>query len=160
MKPENVTSTQIAWKIRDAHHLHMNHLQNILSSFGLHFGQPRILYTIRSLNGASQKEIADKLNISPASLAVSIKRMERANLIEKNMSEVDLRRHKITLTEQGVKILNDSYWSLQEMDNQMVQGFSDKELKELSEYLVRIYENLNGYKAIPTQNEPLDTQQE
>lgn len=146
--PERAKSTQIAWKIRDAHHLHMNHLQNIISSYGLHIGQPRILYTIKELNGATQKEIADKLNVTPASLAVSIKRMERAGLIEKNISESDLRRNYITLTDYGNRILNDSYLSLLKMDDQMVQGFSEGELEELVGFLDRIYANLIAYKTI------------
>lgn len=147
MEPENAKSTQIAWKIRDVHHLHMNHLQMVLSCYGLHFGQPRILHTIKMLDGATQKEIADKLNITPASLAVSIKRMQRANLIEKNMNSTNLRRNNIALTEYGIKILNNSYLSFLEMDDQMVQGFSNEELKKLSGYLDRMYENLNGYKT-------------
>lgn len=147
MEPENAKSTQISWKIRDVHHLHMNHLQNVLSCYGLHFGQPRILHTIKKLDGATQKEIADKLNITPASLAVSIKRMERANLIEKNISSTNMRRNSISLTEYGAKILSNSFLSFLEVDNQMVQGFSNEELKMLSGYLDRMYDNLVGYKT-------------
>lgn len=147
MKSDRAKSTKIAWKIRDVHHQHMNHLQNILSCYGLYFGQPRILHTVKELNGATQKEIADKLNVTPASLAVSIKRMERANLIEKNMSKTDLRRNYITLTDYGSRILNDSFLSLLEMDNQMIMGFTDEELAVLTGYLDRILENLVAYKA-------------
>ncbi|RCX21009.1 DNA-binding MarR family transcriptional regulator [Anaerobacterium chartisolvens] len=160
MKATRAKSTQISWKIRDVHHLHMNHLQNILSCYGLYFGQPRILHTIKELHGATQKEIADKLNVTPASLAVSIKRMERAGLIEKKMSKTDLRRNYITLTEHGTGILNDSYSSLLKMDNKMVQGFSDEELEKLAGYLDRIYENLIAYKTTSTGNEPPSTQQD
>lgn len=134
--------TLIAWKIRDVHHLHMNYLQNILSNYGLHIGQPRILHTIRKLDGATQKEIADHLNISPASLATSIKRMEIYGMLNKITNRSDLRRNSVQLSAKGTRVLEDSFNELAEVDSNMVKGFSKEELVQLSQFLDRLNNNL------------------
>jgi DNA-binding MarR family transcriptional regulator len=135
-------STQVAWKIRDINHLHMQNIMGIIENYGLHSGQPRILHTIANMNGSTQKEIADKLQISPASLAVSIKRLQKAGLLEKVTDESDLRVNQIYLTEKGRKVQSESLADLIAFDNYLIEGFSPDEISQLDSFLCRIYTNL------------------
>ena len=135
-------ATQIAWKIRDIHHLHMQNIIGIIEEYGLHTGQPRILHTIADMNGTTQTEIANKLKISPASLAVSIKRLQKAGLLEKVTDENDLRVNQIYLTEKGEKVQSESLADLIKSDNCLLSGFSLEEIEQLNSSLTRIYTNL------------------
>ena len=69
---------QMDWEI---HALQKQCLNKLLSDRGIHFGQPPLLFTLRQLGRCSQKDLAKSLCVSPASIAVSLKRMEKAGLI-------------------------------------------------------------------------------
>ena len=142
MHPTDNPATRIAWKIRDIEHRHLQMIQGILDRFGLHFGQPRILYMVMTMNGAAQKEIAERLRISPASLAVSIKRMQKVGLLEKIHDEKDLRVNKVRITDKGIKVQEGFRAEALATDRQMLSGFSSEELTQLEDYLERIYQNL------------------
>ncbi|MDE5994690.1 MAG: winged helix-turn-helix domain-containing protein, partial [Oscillospiraceae bacterium] len=56
-------------------------IDRLLEEKGIYFGQPPILCFLSKNPNATQKDIADSLNISPASVAVSVKRMEKSGII-------------------------------------------------------------------------------
>ncbi len=135
-------ATAIAWKLRDVHHQHMLTIVGILDKYSLHCGQPRILHTVADMDGASQREIADKLQISPASLAMSIKRMCKAGLLEKVASETDQRTNQIRITPKGMQQNIDCLTECAQADAKMLEGLSQAEIGLLSGLLARIYDNL------------------
>ena len=90
------------------------------------------------------KELAAKLRISPASLAMSLKRMHRAGLLEKTVNENDLRQNLIRLTDKGRELFDSSFWEMESSAEEMLAGFSDGEIAALDGYLDRIRKNLNG----------------
>lgn len=135
-------AARIAWKIRDIHHRHMQHVHNVISRYGLHPGQPRILHTVACMDGATQKEIAARLQVSPASLAMSIKRMQKAGLLEKVGDRRDLRINQIRLTAEGKRVQAASLAELIASAQRMLAGFSPEEIDLLASYLDRIHQNL------------------
>lgn len=144
MFPNDNTATRIAWKIRDIQHCHLLRIQSVLARYDLHFGQPRILHVVKKLDGATQNEIAQKLQVSPASLAMSIKRMQKAGLLEKLCDENDLRVNQIRLTEKGLLAQEESLKDVITVDNRLLENFSEEEIANLENYLERIYRNLCG----------------
>lgn len=141
MNLEDNPSTRIAWKLRDLHHQHMHEIQHVLENHQLHFGQPRILHTILCLKSATQKEIAEAMNVSPASLSMSIKRMEKAGLLSKTRSQDDLRSNRIEVTESGRKIDETTKSAMITIDDRMLTGFTESELEQLTGYLNRMIDN-------------------
>ena len=146
----NIPGVKLSWLIRDLEHLHMLVASDILAEYDLHSAQPRILGTIARMNrtkdngarGATQKDIADALQTSPAALAMSMKRLQKAGLIEKREDETDLRVNQIHLTEKGKQIHNESLSKIVEIDQHMLEGFSAEETAQLFHYLNRLYDNL------------------
>jgi DNA-binding MarR family transcriptional regulator len=57
----------------------------------------------RKNNPPSQKDIAEAFGISSAAVAISIKNLEDAGLVSKNVFDKDNRVNNITLTEKGLK---------------------------------------------------------
>ena len=136
-------ATQLAWKIGQIYRLHMQNIAGVNENFGLYPGQGRILHTIAELNGSTQKEIAEKLNISPASMAVSIQRMQKAGVVEKVADKVDKRSNRIHITNRGRRTMTDSLSEFIRFDNTLLNGFAPEEISQLDAYLTRIQANLN-----------------
>lgn len=76
-------------------------MHKMLRDSGVYFGQPPVLDYLSEHGECSQKELSDGINVSPASVAVSVKRMQKSGLITKISDENDLRCNRIALTENG-----------------------------------------------------------
>ena len=104
----------------------------------------RILSLLTSNKKYSQKELAKRLRISPATVTVSLKSMERDGYIKKHVSADDLRCKPISITEKGrqaVKVIDEVYDAL---DHSMYRGFSPEEMEMISGFYRRIIENLDA----------------
>jgi DNA-binding MarR family transcriptional regulator len=137
----------LSWKIKDVHYQIGHYLQTLLVSEGLHFGHPRILFIINSMADASQTNLAKRLRITPASLAVSLKRLEKAGLVERSCDEADQRVNKIRLTEHGYLVVETARKQMMQVNEALVAGFSAEEKQQLSAYLDRLAQNMTDMAA-------------
>lgn len=124
-------------------------LQAELSSRGLgSLGQPMILFLLsdQSRGGrvAAQRELADALRVSPATIAVSLKSMEREGYIEKQPDPADQRRKGVRLTPKGESAIHRCRQVFQEVDRRMYEGFSQEETDQMAAYYMRMIRNLRG----------------
>lgn len=118
-------------------------IHHSLKTSSVYFGQPPVLDYLSEHGASTQKELSDALSVSAASIAVSIKRMQKSGIVEKVNDEIDLRCNRITLTEKGkdqLKIIHDCFDSI---DAKMFKGFSEEELCLLESYFDRIITNLS-----------------
>lgn len=119
-------------------------VQNAIRDSKVFFGQPPILDYLVEHGQCTQAEIAAALGVSPASVAVSVKRMHKSGLIEKIGDENDLRCNKITITDFGKSELEKVHASFDKIDKAAYEGFSETELKEFEAYVERINKNLSN----------------
>lgn len=84
--------------------LYYSRMQAQLAEVGLYRGQPPIMALLHKRDGMSQKEMARALNLSPATMTVTLKRMERAGLIEREMDGRDQRILRVHLSEEGKRM--------------------------------------------------------
>lgn len=115
-----------------------------LKDSNIYFGQPPILGYLMQNGNCTQAELANALNVSAASMAVSIKRMQKSGLIEKVSDKNDLRCNKISITDEGIRQYNEIKKRFQEIDLLIYDGFSEEELETLSGYIDRMNKNLSG----------------
>ena len=85
--------------------LHFLRTHSFLEKTGVYPGQPPLLFALYKENGQSQKDLAKKMRIKPATMTVMIKRMEKTNFIERNQDDNDQRISRIYITEKGIKCL-------------------------------------------------------
>lgn len=111
---------------------------------GLFFGQLPILHYISEHDNCTQKQLADTLQVSAPSIATSVKRMQKSGLLKKTADEGDLRCNRISITEKGRKSAEIGTQVFDAIDRRMLQGFNDKECKELICYLNRLIKNLES----------------
>lgn len=106
---------------------------------------PGILFLLRCKGEdsvLSQKEIADLTGVAPPTVAVSVRRMEKAGLLTKLSDERDLRRNRIALTERGRLLADEFEKASREVSGILFAGFSDEEFALLRKWCLRMIENL------------------
>lgn len=117
--------------------------QKTTIDFPLHPGQLHLLEFINLNEGCTQAEVAENLMISPASVAVSTKRMEKSGLIEKRTKEGNLRSKSLYITEKGKKLSRRCRETFDEFDKVMFSGLSKEDLETLEKYLDILLDNVS-----------------
>ena len=107
--------------------------------------QPALLAALaRNPEGVadSQKILAEMLHVTPATITVSLRSMQRNGYVTKQVDETDQRRKRIMLTQKGkdASRLLGSFSNL--LDSDMYQGFTDEERELCSQFFQRMTENL------------------
>lgn len=94
----------------------------------------------------SQKDIAEHFDISPAAVAVTLKKLEADGYIKrgKYSERSDSRFNEIKITELGRQATIQSRKYFHNIDNQALKDFSDDELDTFIRLLERMYENLKS----------------
>ena len=138
-----MTYREMVQKLISTSLIHRYHITKSAQKAGLYYGQPMILEYIKENNLCTQKELADSLHISPASVATSIKRLEKSGFVKRSTDKEDVRKNRLSLTQDGLKTLTDFRCICDETDKEMFKGFSDEECELLCNYLQRLYNNLN-----------------
>lgn len=124
--------------------LHRYRISTALSGLNIYRGQPEILGYLIENGECSQKNLADSMGVSSASVATSIKRMCKAGLVERAEDESDRRINRIRITEKGREIFAVGREKCNKVDSEMFKGFSESEIDEFSDFLQRITENLSA----------------
>lgn len=124
--------------------LHRYRISIAVSDLRLYRGQPEILEYLSRHGDCSQRELADNLGVSPASIATSLKRMDKENFIERTPDENDRRINRLRITEKGDKTRLEGRKRCDKVDKIMFSGFSDEEVVAFSGMLSRIAENLSA----------------
>ena len=134
----------ISWRINQISRKHRCVMEKIFNSTGVFQGQHKMLMCISDNNFYSQKEIAAHMKISTATVAVSLKKLEKGGYIKKIVDENDNRLNKIVLTDKAKSVVEYSRQVFDNMEETMFKGFSTEEKEQLIEYLERIEGNLKN----------------
>ncbi len=135
---------RLMWKFMVVARKHRTAVENGMSDIPIHGSQHHILGALAASCGdISQKEIAKILKISPAAVAVSLKKLENGGYIKREPSEEDGRFNKTVITEEGLEVLERGKKVFSEVDKQSLDGFSPEEKKTLDSYIMRISDNLS-----------------
>lgn len=124
--------------------LHRYRISLALSGLRIYRGQPEILEYLSTHGDCSQKELADSLGVSPASIATSLKRMSKENFIERTTDENDRRINRLKITEKGENARLEGRKRCDKIDKIMFSDFSDEEIALFSDMLSRIADNLSA----------------
>lgn len=124
-------------------HFSLTHCE--LESEGLYPGQPQLLFTLYKTDGISQREIAEKLKIKPATITVMIKRLEKSDFLFKKFDEKDRRVSRIFLSEKGYAACERLKVIFRKIDRICLENFTDKETETLNNLLFKVKTNLENY---------------
>ncbi len=139
----NLSPQTIQRRLMHINRLHRAAVDTKVSEAGLPRGQHMtLMYLNRRGFKASQKEIADHFEISPAAVAVSLKKLESGGYIVKSTSKDDSRYNEVAITEKGRCVVEFSHRVFSEIDEKTFDGLTDEEKLQLTLILDKIEGNL------------------
>lgn len=114
-----------------------------LKHVGIHPGQLPFLKIIKYSEGISQSELATRLHVKPPTIAVSVKRLEKAEVIYRRPDPDDMRISRIYLTEKGMELAGQIEVLLEANEKALAAGFSEEELELAKCFFDRMVQNLD-----------------
>jgi len=127
------------------HMLRVHHAvcESRVKALGIHPAQHMLLMHLAEKSEiASQKELAEHLEISPAAVAVSLKKLEAEGYITRKESKGDNRIKSIGVTPKGLKIVTDSRIIFDSIDTDMFEGIDEDELLRCMATLEKLQSNI------------------
>lgn len=119
-----------------------------LSGCELYDGQFPVLECLILSPGSTQQQLAQQLGVTPASIAQSTKRLQKAGLIEKRVENNNLRCNRLYATEYGLATAQEYRRTFELLDAQTLQGLSEEAKQQLVSLLDRMVANIN-YEDMP-----------
>lgn len=101
-----------------------------------------LLKIIEESESLSQKELATISHRDPASITRTLNLLEEKQLIRREPIENNKRQYNISLTNSGAAFVQNNMQLIQGHRTRSTKGFSEKELKTLSDMLMRIQQNM------------------
>ncbi len=131
----------------------------VTAQTGLHRSQHMLLMRLSRGCIPSQKQLAKDLSVSPAAIAVALKKLETDGYITKDADTDDSRCNRIALTEQGHAVVAQTRTLFECIDTAMATDVSDDELDALMRALTKVEHNLQALlETQPPLNGKEDTQ--
>lgn len=114
----------------------------LMADSGLHPGQPRLLQYIWDHPGCTQKEAADELDVTPASTAASLKRLEKAGYVARQPDPRDARRNRLFITREGQRRMEENQRQFNALDEAMFAGMREDEVEHFRATCEKLFDNL------------------
>ncbi|MCX5463014.1 MarR family winged helix-turn-helix transcriptional regulator [Alcaligenes parafaecalis] len=100
--------------------------------------QVGMLFLIRSKGSVTVGEAASALQVAPAAITGLSKRMQAAGLIQRLTDDIDTRKICLTLTPAGEEASIKAKSTLQDLNQQLSDGFTEDELKVVARWLGQV----------------------
>lgn len=104
--------------------------------------QMRMIEFIENNRGCTQAEVAEEMQVSPASVAQSIKRMEASGFVKREVCKGNLRANSLCVTSVGSAAARNCRIVFNELEARMFQGFSEEEKQLTNDLITRLIANL------------------
>lgn len=127
------------------------YLERELNQSGVYRSQHQILMYISRYPNASQKQIAKHQHVSTATIAVSLKKLEKGGYIKRAVDENDNRFNQISITPKGQTVMKQSRKIFQKVEDALFNGFTEEEINQFEQYIERIHLNLEYLFQEPSQ---------
>ena len=124
--------------------LHHQRAHELLEGLGLYRGQPPLLRALHHEEGLTQSELAEHLQVTPATITKMIQRLEKSGFVQRMADETDQRVSRVYLTAAGRAIQIQMASALQKLETETLRGFGAQERDLLHKSLIRVRENLHA----------------
>ncbi|KTD82315.1 MarR family winged helix-turn-helix transcriptional regulator [Legionella waltersii] len=114
----------------------------IIKPLGLNHAYTFILMELYNQDGLMQSELVQLIDVEQPTLVRTLDRMERDGLITRNPSPSDRRSMNIYLTAKAQNLQFNLDQSAKQLNKEVLKGFTNQDVVQLSNYLCRISDNL------------------
>lgn len=136
----NQSNQLIISRISQLSRLSAKALEQKLQPQGISLQEFRIVGLLLGDDKTTQKELAEKLSVRPATLSVAISKLEARGVVERLPSASDARVNLLRLTKQGNHA--EALEILSSLEQQITAGIDAQELKVADKVLARVLDNL------------------
>ena len=145
---DNKAVKRFVGRIIRVNRLHRSLIDRYTKEAELHRSQHQMLmYLMKCDTPPSQKEIAAAFEVTPAAIAMSLKKMEQKGLVERVVSEDDSRVNLITISDKGKEIMERNRQLFERADAAMLEGVTETEIEAIAAVLDKFIDNLIRFGA-------------
>lgn len=119
-------------------------LRQRIAPLGIVPGQFPVLLALWEQDGITQKALLTMIDVEQATMANTLNRMERDDLIVRKAHPNDARARNIYLTERAKALKADAYAIASDINHMALAGLSDDDQIAFLGFLKRIVETLKG----------------
>lgn len=105
-------------------------------------GQPKLIMLIREHDGISQKDLAAKNHVKPATITGMLNKLEAQNYIYRQPDDKDKRIMRVYLTKEGIELAQHCDYHMNLMIESFFKNFSKDELQTFTALMNKIKHNL------------------
>ncbi len=120
-----------------------NMLKKDMQSYGLNPTEFTVMEVLYSKGEQPIQMIGQKVLLASSSITYVIDQLEKKNVVERKVNEKDRRVTLVSLTAEGLDIMEDIFPQHTEVIHELFSGLSDAELEQLRETLKNV-----GFKAV------------
>ena len=118
--------------------------QALQEQLGIGMSQYKILLVLQRTPDISQRELADHLGQTEASVSRQIKLMHDKGLLLQRVDPGNRRVHVTELTTKGVRVTDAARTALRRSERDVLEAFSEKQQKQLLESLRQLHDATCG----------------
>lgn len=122
-------------------------LNNLLSGLDLSLAQHEVLVTIRQHDGLTQNELSDRLLVVKSNVSALIKKLESRGLVRRVVDQADSRNKRLSLTDEGHELVQQSFALQNRVVEAMTSVFSDDDLARIGAVMGRVSDALDALDA-------------
>ena len=117
-------------------------VKKIAKKYNLYVGQTEILFLLDEKTGRSQKELANELGVSKATVGVSLRRMELVGLVNRITDLRDARCIRVSMTDKGMDVCQHCKNAYKEVYGSMFGNMNEKKCQEAYDVLNKMSKGL------------------
>lgn len=133
---------EIATEIMHVARRLMQRTSHVMEGLDVGIGQIPILKLLDENGTMTQRQLAEEIRVTPATICGTIKRMERAGLVRRAQARDDARVSCVSLTEAGGACVQRVEEIIGQRYDDMLAGFSEEECRLMRDFARRMGENL------------------
>lgn len=134
----------IALELARVSRKHFHQCSHLLESLEIGVGQVPIFAMLMHAEPMTQRQLAEEIGVTPATVSGTLKRMERDGVIVRTQDEHDARITQVRLSAKGREVCSGALQFFCGSSSIMVKGFSDQEMDILYSYIQRMCANLEN----------------
>lgn len=139
---ENTLDCEIQELLLKASHLCYRNMCLTMKKFNISLEQLSLLRLLSQREGMTQRELGTCMGIRPASVSASIKKLEKADIVERKMDQDDNRKNRVYLTEKGRTLLQVCPGCFDENREKCSRGFRKDEKELMEQFLRKLIKNM------------------
>lgn len=123
-------------------HLSNCHAKQMFGKYDLKPGHAGILFVLSKEGELSQKELSEKMNLTPPTITSAIQKMEKLGYIRRKPDEHDQRVLRLCVTEEGKAYIEHICNVGKQIEEMVFRGMSMEEILLLKRLLIQVRDNL------------------